>query len=360
MGAGASRFDRLTGAALAVLALASTWARAQEPASLHPRIVAVGDLHGDFAAWRDIALAAGLIDAQGRWAGNKAVFVQAGDVIDRGPDGRRIELDLMRLQREAKRAGGQVIALVGNHEAMNMTGDLRYVSPADFAAYANANSGRLRDQTYAANRAAIAAFFRKSDPTLSADGVRQAWYGATPLGWLEHKLAWAPTGEIGGWVAGNPAVVLMDGVIFVHGGISAAYSATPIAEINARVAKALTAQDASPAAIINDPEGPLWYRGLVLPRTAPESDAATPDGSKAPSASIEAELSQVLKAYGARRMVIAHTPLLSGIAILYDGRLARIDTGISNFYGGKLSYLDIVDGQPAAHIVKRSKPAGAP
>jgi hypothetical protein len=39
----------------------------------------------------------------------------------------------MKLQREASRSGGKVIAMVGNHEAMNMTGDLRYVHPANIA-----------------------------------------------------------------------------------------------------------------------------------------------------------------------------------------------------------------------------------
>ena len=41
-------------------------------------------------------------------------------------------------------------------------------------------------------------------------------------------------------------------------------------------------------------------------------------------------------------MVIAHTPRLAGIEISHDGRLVRIDTGISRYYGGKLSYLEII------------------
>jgi hypothetical protein len=54
--------------------------------------------------------------------------------------------------------------------------------------------------------------------------------------------------------------------------------------------------------------------------------------------------------------VIGHTPILSGIAMLYDGRLIRIDTGISSVYGGKVSYLEILDGNATAHIVERSQP----
>ena len=74
-----------------------------------------------------------LVDDNGRWIGGDTVLVQTGDVVDRGPDSLKIIQDLMRLQREAPRAHGQVIALVGNHEAMNLTGDLRYVSAGDYA-----------------------------------------------------------------------------------------------------------------------------------------------------------------------------------------------------------------------------------
>src|SRR5947209_9599359 len=44
------------------------------------RIVAVGDLHGDYAAWQHIARAAGLIDASGHWAAGKTILVQMGDI----------------------------------------------------------------------------------------------------------------------------------------------------------------------------------------------------------------------------------------------------------------------------------------
>ena len=74
-----------------LLALVPTAAIAQAP----PRIVAIGDLHGDWAAWRAIASAAGLIDAKGRWTGGKTILVQTGDVPDRGPDTLKIIDDLI-------------------------------------------------------------------------------------------------------------------------------------------------------------------------------------------------------------------------------------------------------------------------
>ena len=62
----------------------------------------------------------------------------------------------------------------------------------------------------------------------------------------------------------------------------------------------------------------------------------------------------VLNAYGAKRIVIGHTPTLSGISVLHGGKLIRIDTGISKFYGGTPSYLEIIGDQVTPHTVKRS------
>src|SRR5689334_2326061 len=87
-------------------------------ASPPPRIVAVGDLHGDYDVWLAVARAARLIDDGGHWTGGKATFVQTGDIVDRGGDSLRIVRHLQQLEREAKKAGGQVVVLIGNHEAM--------------------------------------------------------------------------------------------------------------------------------------------------------------------------------------------------------------------------------------------------
>jgi hypothetical protein len=349
------RFGVFAALALALPGCAS--AQLQAPATVH-RIVAVGDLHGDFAAWRAIAQAAGLTDSRGRWTGGETVLVQTGDVVDRGPDGLKIIEHLMRLQREAERAHGRVVALVGNHEAMNMTGDLRYVSAADFAAYADGNSQRVRLQNYEANKSQLEAAFRQKDPAMTSEAIKAAWLAATPLGSLEHQAAWSPTGRIGRWVVGNPAAALIYGNLFLHGGIGPAYAHVTLDEINRQVATALVAKATAPEAIINDSAGPLWYRGLAMqePETPPAAGAGAseaPAPSTSPSPSVAEQLDEVLAAFGAKRMVIGHTPILSGIAVLEGGRLVQIDTGISSSYGGKLTYLEILDGTLSPHVVAR-------
>jgi hypothetical protein len=324
------------------------------------RIVAIGDLHGDYQAWQTIARAAGLIDARGRWAGGSTTLVQLGDVIDREPNSLDIIRSLQQLQREAPRKHGKVVVVLGNHEAMNLLGDNRYTTPGEYAAFADSQSGTRRDRVYALNRAAVEAAARATDPKLTDDAIRQAWMAQHPLGWVEHRLAWQASGELGKWATGNPAVVKIDGTLFVHGGLSAEYVKLPLDELNHRVAVAMALADDSPRSVLTDPLGPLWYRGLV--GKDPDAEAERAELAKAnpkappPPPSIDAELTAVLAAYGAQRLVIGHTPILTGIAITNGGRLARIDTGNSRYYGGPLSWLEIMDGRMIPHTVARPAP----
>jgi hypothetical protein len=174
-----------------------------------------------------------------------------------------------------------------------------------------------------------------------------------PLGWVEHKLAWSPSGELGRWASQNPAVVKINGTLFVHGGISAEYAHLSIDEINRRVAVAMANADDTASSILDDPLGPLWYRGLVM--TDPDAEAIR-TARKSPHLPPDRELDTVLSALGAKRMVIGHTPDLKGVEILYGGRLARVDTGDSRFYGGPLTWLEIVGGNMIPHTVARSTP----
>ncbi|MEO7564716.1 MAG: metallophosphoesterase, partial [Sphingomicrobium sp.] len=275
------------------------------------------------------------------------ILVQLGDITDRGPDSLKIIRNLQQLQKEAPKTGGKVVILLGNHEAMNLTGDLRYVAPGEFAAFATVQSAALRDSYFAANRARLAA----ANPELSKAAVRDTFLKATPLGWVEHRRAWAPDGEIGRWARANPAIVKLGDTMFVHGGISAELSKTPLDQVNRKVAAAMAKADDAPASILFDPLGPLWYRGLVIRDADAEAARAA---AHSPSQSPGPELTAVLSAYGAKRMVVAHTPILKGIAIILDGRLARVDTGDSRFYGGHLSWLEINGATMIPHSVRRS------
>ena len=326
-------------------------------ASAQQRIVAVGDLHGDYDAWIAIARGAGLIDAQNRWSGGSATLVQMGDITDRGPDSLKIIRSLQQLAREAPSGGGRVVTVLGNHEAMNLLGDLRYVTPGEFAAFADSRSRARRERVYMANRRQLEAAARVTNPNLRPSQVREQWLGVTPLGWVEHRAAWAPAGELGRWATDNPAVVKVGDTVFVHGGLSAEYAPLGIDEINRRVAAAMRSADQSPTGILSDPLGPLWYRGLIT-----RDPKADPDGARAAAGktrpSIEDELAAVLAATGAKRIVVGHTPSRSGIVVANGGRLVRIDSGIARYYGGPLTWLEIVGDRAVARSVPRPPQQG--
>ena len=316
------------------------------------RLIAVGDLHGDYEAYIGILSDAGLIDDRGKWRGGDAALVQLGDLADRGPDSRKIIRHLRKLERQAARKGGAVVVLVGNHEAMTMTGDLRYVHPGEYEAFADRRSRQTRADAYAANRSAIEQWYRRDSPDLEADEIRRLWEEATPLGAIERRRAWSPDGDIGEWVVGLDIVVRIGRTLFVHGGISAEYANWSIEAMNAASAAALASGDAAPASIINDPRGPLWYRGLIRRVPAPPGETASaenPANGEAPPRSPAAEAAMVAAAFDVDRIVVGHTPSLDGARALHGGLVVQIDTGAAAYYGGTRSFLRIEDGAVFAH-----------
>ena len=281
-----------------------------------PRIVAVGDVHGDYAAFVGVLQQAGLVDAKARWTGGTTVLVQSGDVTDRGPQSRKVMQLLMALEKQAAKAGGRVHALLGNHEVMNMRGDLRYVTPGEYASYASTDAESLREQVFLANADPA----RKDDPA-----YRSAWMGARPPGWVELLQAFGPRGTFGRWLRKHDTVVKVGDTLFLHGGIAPAYATLQADEINARVKKALAGPTPDAEPLLTDQDGPLWYRGLAL---APESDLA-------------AHVEAVLARHGVARIVVGHTVAPGVVLPRFGGKVILNDVGLSATYGGPPSSLDI-------------------
>jgi len=311
----------------AVLALFALLGAAEAPAQewdAVSRIVAVGDVHGDLGQLTTVLRDAGLVDDKDSWIGGKAWLVQTGDRIDRGPDSRRIMDLLMRLEKQAKKAGGAVQALVGNHEVMNVVGDLRYVSPEEYAAFKTPDSARLQEALL--ERTNEDRRKEKRPPMTPAE--REAFQAERPLGFVEHRLAWAPRGEYGSWIARQNAVIRVGDTLFLHGGLSPKYADFSLKDLDDRIRDEVKQGDAVSAVVATDPEGPLWFRGLA------QGDPA-----------LLPHLEAVLKRHGARRMVVGHTPTEGLIFPRYGGRLVQIDVGMSKIYGGPPAALLIEDGK---------------
>lgn len=89
-------------------------------------VIAIGDIHGELDRLREILKHTGLLGSRDEWAGGKSILVQTGDVIDRGPRPWESFLLLEILQSEARKKGGDVMRLLGNHELMLFQETWRY------------------------------------------------------------------------------------------------------------------------------------------------------------------------------------------------------------------------------------------
>jgi hypothetical protein len=70
----------------------------------------------------------GVIDAEYKWIYGNGHLVVNGDMFSRGTDMMALLWLLYKLDHEASEAGGKVHIVIGNHEAMNLSGDVRYVT----------------------------------------------------------------------------------------------------------------------------------------------------------------------------------------------------------------------------------------
>ena len=312
------------------------------------RVVAVADVHGAYDRFVAILRAAGLVDRDARWSGGRAVFVQTGDLLDRGPESRRA-LDLVRrLEREASRAGGRVHSLIGNHEVMRMVGDLRYVSSGEYDAFRSSESEALRVRY--ADLLADDAEARAKGAGLPFDrpAFRSKFFEQTPPGSIEMQRAFGPTGEYGRWLRQRDTMIRINDIVFVHGGISPSVAALGCEQVNATVRKELAGVGAgldlqTPEALLaTRQEGPLWYRGLAL------NDETAFAG----------EVDAILRALGARAIVTGHTVSAAGRpAVRFRDRVILLDTGMVGdpfFPGGRASALEILNGRfTAVHEDRR-------
>jgi hypothetical protein len=337
-----------------------------------PRIVAVGDVHGDLNSFVAILKAAQILDGNGKWSGGKSILVQTGDVLDRGAQGRQSLDLLMQLEQQAFKQGGRVYPLLGNHEVMNLMGDLRYVPAEEYANFATPQSDKLLKQGYESFkqfRIRKAAEQKLPAPEFTPQ-MEEEWLKARPRGFLEHRDAYGPRGKYGKWLRKQNAVADVNHNIFLHGGISPKVSPITIQQINDRIHKELALFDQCkkvmeeqklilPFFTFNEmidaakqeldvrkkdetleaflglsswlsvyPEGPLWFRGYAQ-WTDDELSAALP---------------ALLETYKAHRIIVGHTVMEKGdIRTRGSNAVIMIDTGMNRaFYPeGRPSALEI-------------------
>ena len=392
---GPSRLTRYVGGLVIVLLSGAFASQGVAQSSAPPRVVAIGDIHGDFDAFRGILENAGILDAAGRWIAGRTTLVQTGDMIDRGTKVRAVMDLLMGLEEQATAAGGRVQVLLGNHEGLNLAGEGRDVTPAIYATFADEQSEERRQAAYDAYVKLCAARslqLPRPTPRIYQPSSRDLWMAEHPPGFIEYRDAFGPQGRYGSWLRTKPAVLQLGDTVFQHAGIKPDVAPRKLEDINKQVAteikrideyrsrmtarnlilpfftleEVLAAAQAELAGGGNarrtadgieglgssDSSDPLGLEGLLRSGTWALFDANGPMWFRgfATWSAVEgaAQITKLLRRYNVAHFVVGHSVVSTmRITPRFSAAVFLIDTGMlsSVYQGGRASALEIRDGR---------------
>lgn len=372
-----------------VAAIVALSAQAQSDGRQHAwsgidRVVAIGDVHGAYDELTGLLQSLGVIDDSGDWAAGATHFVSVGDLIDRGPDSRMV-MDLMiKLEHQAQAAGGRVHVVIGNHELMNLLGDLRYVTAPEFAAYEDEASRSVREQ-------AFETLVTNADSQLGGEDAAARFERRYPRGFFGHQAAFSKDGQYYQWLSALPAVVTINDTAYVHGGLPPIVAESGLNELNASIRSKLQRlvelrqrliehgvlsaidmrdeyrraqqairrlEDQQPggnsqlADLLNafvelhdsaefGLQGPFWYRGTSYCKPLLEAPI----------------LERSLDRLGVGRVVVGHTPTNNRrVQQLFDGKFVMLDTGmLTSYYHGRPAALVSGSGPVVVHYASPSE-----
>lgn len=195
-------------------------------------IYVVADIHGAFKEFSTSLQKLALIDESGNWVGGASRLVSTGDLVDRGPESRKVIDLMMRLEEQAMEAGGRVHVLLGNHEVMNLIGDLRYVSNEEYAEFQVDENESMRTLAYQA--------FLQAKAVIDSEEQLQKFNQSFPPGYFAHRAAYQEEGIYGQWLMGLPFIIKINDHVFVHGGLPKHLKGKSIEQVNGELKADLT------------------------------------------------------------------------------------------------------------------------
>ncbi|MBF0406415.1 MAG: metallophosphoesterase [Candidatus Riflebacteria bacterium] len=250
-----------------------------------PKVAAIGDVHGSLPEFIASLEAVGMARAIKRsgteleWTGGNSILVMTGDCTDRGKYTKQVYDAVMFLKAESEKAGGRLIELFGNHEALLLNGQVetwaKTLKPPKQQHYQNT-----------------------LDSFINAG--------------LDFHQAISPEGKYGSWIRRLPICATINGFLFVHGGCSS--PARSLSDIAADFREDLEKGDFSKGIFMNM-AGPLWNRDWW-------NDNSLVDEN--------------LQKMGVRGVIFGHTIGAlgkEGSIAVKDNRLVSIDIGMCPTYG---------------------------
>ncbi|HEX6191660.1 MAG TPA: metallophosphoesterase [Chitinophagaceae bacterium] len=235
------------------------------------KMLVVSDIEGSFAAFRKMLQGNGVIDKDLNWTFGNGHLVLTGDFVDRGEQVTEVLWLIYSLEDKAKEAGGYVHYVLGNHEIMNMSGDLRYLNKkyVDNALLLNANFVTL--------------------------------YGENS--------------ELGRWLRTKNVAEKVGDILFIHAGISDLVNRMDITAPS--INNLVRPYYADTTYRYNDPKldtlysdfGPFWYRGYYA-------------GTRKASIS---QIDSTLAKFGVKHIATGHTVIADTVSMLYGGKVFNTD-----------------------------------
>ncbi len=221
------------------------------------KLMVISDLEGNYTNAIEFLKGNGVVDKDGRWNWGKGHLVLIGDLVDRGEMVTEVMWLVHRLERESKKTGGMVHYVLGNHEAMVMGGDTRYVHPRY-----NFVCARLK---------------------------------------MRYHDLFGPKTEIGRWLRSKNGVVRVGGLLFVHGGYSPDLDKAGLSmdALNSKIRDGLPPKISTRSTLAEDPvghqHGPFWYRGYFTAHAGTWGLAS------------KFEIDKLLRRHSAQFVVVGHT-----------------------------------------------------
>jgi len=242
------------------------------------KVLAIGDIHGHYAAFKNYLLNNGVINDNLEWAWGNGHLVLLGDIFDRGDEVTECLWLIHQLDIQSRAHGGRVHMLLGNHEVMAMINDIRYVS-SKYKQFSNYFSKEYAD-----------------------------FYGLNT--------------ELGQWLRKRNAVIRINDCIYSHAGISShiVKNNLTIPRINFLITNFLKDEPKAPNEYVKETNlvlgkhGPLWYRGYMY--DFPDEGLISQN-----------DVVNILETLGASKLVIAHSHVES-VSLLYDGTVIAIDVPV--------------------------------
>ena len=234
-------------------------------------LLVLSDIEGNFDALRKLLQANKVIDENFTWKFGDGHLVLTGDLFDRGQQVTEVLWFIYYLEEKAKTAGGYVHFILGNHEIMNLTGDLGFTHK------------KYLDNASLLNQKYVTLYDENS--------------------------------ELGRWLRTKNIVEKIGDIMFAHGGISGNINRMhiSIADIN-KLARPYYADtsfnytDQKSDTIFSD-LGPFWYRGYYE-----KNNPAIP-------LQIDSTLSQ----FGTKHIITGHTIVSDTVSVWYNGKLLNTD-----------------------------------